>query len=174
MVAPGYRVREGHVIAVDDVTSERMRGVRQRGTAPELVVRSALRQLGHRYRLGNRDLPGSPDIANRRQRWVVFVHGCFWHRHGCKATTTPTRNPEFWQAKFARNVARDRRVIEDLTARGYRVVVIWECQTKRGEAAILPELARELGSGSAGAGLSIRQPGEARGATAQFPSPPRD
>lgn len=120
------------MLEVDDATSVRMGGVRQKGTRPELVVRSSLSALGRRYRLNNRDLEGSPDVANRAQRWVVFVHGCFWHRHGCKASSTPTRNREFWEAKFARNVERDARAAAALRARGYTVIVIWECETKRG------------------------------------------
>ena len=135
---PRYSQREGHLLLVDDATSERMGRVRQKGTRPELVLRALLRSLGHRFRLANRDLDGSPDIANRRRRWAVFVHGCFWHRHGCKATTTPSRNREFWEAKFQRNVARDRRSEEALRAQGYTVVVVWECETKRA-----PELLRE-------------------------------
>lgn len=128
-----YRVREGHLLQVDDATSLRMAGVRQKATRPELLVGSALRALGQRYRLHNRDLAGSPDFANRRLGWVLFVHGCFWHRHGCRATTNPTRNREFWEAKFARNVARDARSAEALRQSGYRVIVIWECETKLGE-----------------------------------------
>lgn len=145
-VAVRYLMREGRMLEVDDVTSARMRTVRQRGTHPELLVRRALTALGYHYRLANRDLPGSPDIANRRQRWAVFVHGCFWHRHGCKASSTPTRNRDFWAAKFARNVARDRRTTEALEALDYVVVVIWECETKRGEEPIRTELVRLLGS----------------------------
>ena len=127
-----YRKREGFALRVDDATSARMARTRQSGTAPELVVRQALRQLGHRYRVANRDLPGSPDLANRRRRWAIFVHGCFWHRHGCKATTTPSNNREFWEAKFARNEARDARVARELRAEGFVVIVVWECDTKRG------------------------------------------
>jgi DNA mismatch endonuclease (patch repair protein) len=145
-VAARYREREGHVLWVDDATSARMALVRQKGTRPELVVRSALAALGHRFRLGNRSLEGSPDIANEKRRWVVFVHGCFWHRHGCKATTTPTRNREFWEAKFLRNVERDRRTIEALRARGFTVVVIWECETKRTPELVRERLAAELGA----------------------------
>jgi DNA mismatch endonuclease (patch repair protein) len=115
--------------------------VRQKATLPELLVRSALAELGQRYRLQNRDLPGSPDLANRRARWAIFVHGCFWHRHGCSATTTPTRNRDFWEAKFARNVARDARAIAALEELGYRVIVIWECETKRGGEAAKDSLA---------------------------------
>jgi DNA mismatch endonuclease (patch repair protein) len=140
-----YRIREGHLLEVDDVTSTRMANVRQRGTRPELVVRRAVHSLGHRYRLDNRDLEGNPDLANRIQRWAIFVHGCFWHRHGCKASSTPSRNREFWQAKFARNIERDRHAIATLQALGYRVVVIWECQTKAGEDAVRVELERSLG-----------------------------
>jgi DNA mismatch endonuclease, patch repair protein len=142
-----YRIREGRVLEVDDATSARLARVRQRGTRPELLVRQALAALGYRYRLSNRDLEGSPDIANRRQGWVVFVHGCFWHRHGCKASSTPTRNREFWEAKFLRNVARDRRTAESLRARGYKVLVIWECQTKRGSETVRAVLARALSTG---------------------------
>jgi DNA mismatch endonuclease (patch repair protein) len=120
--------------------------VRQKGTRPELLVRSLLRSLGHRFRLANRDLEGSPDIANRSRRWAVFVHGCFWHRHGCKATTTPTRNREFWQLKFTRNVERDRRTEEALRAQGYTVVVVWECETKRAPDLLRDRLMAVLGS----------------------------
>jgi DNA mismatch endonuclease, patch repair protein len=144
-----YRLREGHLLVVDDATSARMGLVRQRGTSPELVVRTALAALGHRFRLTNRDLPGSPDVANRTRRWAVFVHGCFWHRHGCKATTTPGRNREFWEAKFARNVARDRRALEALQADGYTVVVIWECETKRDPERVRALLAEALGAPAA-------------------------
>jgi DNA mismatch endonuclease, patch repair protein len=130
------------VLQVDDATSARMGRVRQKATSPELLVGKALRALGHHYRSKNRDLEGSPDFANRKGRWAVFVHGCFWHRHGCSASTTPGRNREFWQAKFARNQARDQRAIEALAARGYRVLVIWECQIKRARPEAIEELLR--------------------------------
>jgi DNA mismatch endonuclease (patch repair protein) len=94
------------------------------------MVRKLLHALGYRFRVHNRDLPGSPDVANRTRRWAVFVHGCFWHRHGgCKRTTTPTRNQEFWLDKFAANLARDARVQAALREQGYRVMVVWECET---------------------------------------------
>jgi DNA mismatch endonuclease, patch repair protein len=144
-VAPRYRQREGHLLLVDDATSARMALVRQKGTRPEIVVRRALAALGHRFRLGNRSLEGSPDVVNQSRHWVVFVHGCFWHRHGCKATTTPARNREFWEAKFLRNVARDRRNVEALRALGYTVVVIWECETKRAPELVRQRLAALLG-----------------------------
>lgn len=125
------KIKDGHLLRVDEETSRRMARIRQRDTKPELIVRKILHAQGHRFRVRNRDLPGSPDIANRARRWVVFVHGCYWHRHGCKATTTPTRNREFWLAKFARNVERDRERADTLREAGYTVVVVWECETKR-------------------------------------------
>lgn len=125
------RVVDGHRIEFDAETSVRMGGIRQKDTTPEMTVRKALSALGLRYRVRNRDLPGSPDIANRAHRWVVFVHGCYWHRHtDCHRATTPKRNAAFWCAKFDANVARDERVIDALRAAGYHVQVVWECQTK--------------------------------------------
>lgn len=141
-----YSLREGHLLLVDDVSSARMGQVRQKGTKPELVVRSLLSSLGHRFRVGRRGLSGSPDIVNVRRRWVVFVHGCFWHRHGCKATTTPGRNRAFWEAKFQRNVERDRRSVEALEALGYTVIVVWECETKRELERLRQKLAALLGA----------------------------
>lgn len=109
-----------------------MAGIKQKDTAAELAVRRELTTLGHRYRVRNRDLPGSPDIANRARLWAVFVHGCFWHRHaGCSRTTTPTRNRWFWEQKFATNVARDRRAVRDLKRRGFGVLIVWECETRQ-------------------------------------------
>lgn len=122
---------DGHLLVFDARTSERMAGIRQKDTSAELVVRQVLHELGHRYRVRNRDLPGSPDIANRSRRWAIFVHGCYWHRHpGCHRATTPKRNREFWQEKFAANTARDARVQFELVAMGFLVSVVWECETK--------------------------------------------
>ena len=126
------KVVDGHRIIVDEETSERMGRVRQKGTKPELIVRQIIHGLGHRYRVENRDLPGSPDIANRSRGWAVLVHGCYWHRHrGCSRTTTPTRNRRFWEDKFQANVARDKRAVQELRRLGYRVVIVWECQCER-------------------------------------------
>lgn len=94
-------------------------------------MRKLLHALGRRFRVHNRDLPGSPDIANRARKWAVFVHGCFWHRHiGCKRATTPSRNRQFWLEKFDANVARDARVQAALRDQGYRVLVVWECESE--------------------------------------------
>jgi DNA mismatch endonuclease (patch repair protein) len=109
--------------------SERMGRIRQRDTAPELIVRRAVGSLGLRFTTKNRDLPGSPDLANRRKKFAIFVHGCFWHRHGgCSKAALPKSNSEFWTNKFARNLERDREVVVALCALGYRIVVIWECE----------------------------------------------
>src|SRR5690606_13635277 len=113
-----------------------MARVRQRGTAGELAVARILRELGVAYRLNVRALPGAPDFANRRKRWAIFVHGCYWHQHtGCAKATVPTRNRDFWVAKFVANRVRDARAVRELRRRGYRVLIIWECQT--GNSALL-------------------------------------
>jgi DNA mismatch endonuclease (patch repair protein) len=117
-----------------DQRSERMRRVRQAGTRPELVVRRALHGMGFRFRLHRRDLPGRPDVVLPGRRVALFVHGCFWHRHaGCSRATTPKTNAGYWLAKFAENEARDERVIAALEAAGWRVRVVWECETLRPE-----------------------------------------
>lgn len=117
-------------LLTDEKTSARLGRVRQSDTAPELVVRRVLHGLGARFRTRARDLPGSPDISNRTRRWVIFVHGCFWHRHaGCRRATTPKRNAMFWEEKFAANVARDARAVAALRERGYAVLSVWECET---------------------------------------------
>lgn len=117
-------------LSVDEATSVRLGKVRQKDTAPEQLVRKALHAVGLRFRMTNRDLPGSPDIANRRARWAIFVHGCFWHSHGgCHRATVPKRNRAFWVAKFAGNRARDARVRRELRRLGFQTFVVWECQT---------------------------------------------
>jgi DNA mismatch endonuclease, patch repair protein len=127
-----YRSKRGFV--TDAATSRRMSGIRQEATKPELAVRKAVRELGMSYRTSNRDLPGSPDLANRSKRWAIFVHGCYWHRHvGCPRATTPTRNRALWVTKFDENVARDKARIEQLGRSGFRVLVVWECDTEEHE-----------------------------------------
>lgn len=116
---------------VDQATrSKIMSKVGQKNTGPEMRLRKALHRLGLRYRLHDKRLPGSPDVVFPRYRAVLFVHGCFWHRHGCRSTTTPENNMEFWLRKFDDNVARDRRHIEELFAKGWRVAIVWECALK--------------------------------------------
>ena len=103
----------------------RIRGV---DTKPELFVRCALHALGYRFRTHVRGLPGRPDIVFSRRRAVVFVHGCFWHRHGCGKTYTPKSREQFWRAKFAGNVERDQRDQQRLTVDGWRVFLAWQCE----------------------------------------------
>lgn len=111
--------------------SRNMAAIRGRDTTPELKVRSLLHHLGYRFRLHRRDLPGSPDVVLPRYRTVVFVHGCFWHRHpDCRYATTPMNRAEFWARKFEQNVERDRRQQEQLITMGWRVMVVWECELR--------------------------------------------
>ena len=113
---------------VDKTTrSNIMSKVGQKNTGPEMKLRKSLHKLGLRYRLHDKRLPGSPDIVFPRFKAVLFVHGCFWHRHGCKATTTPSTNVDFWRKKFEENTARDRRHTEALLTAGWRVAVVWQC-----------------------------------------------
>src|SRR5262245_61155591 len=108
-----------------------MSRIRGRNTTTELVVRKLLRAQGYRYRLHRRDLPGCPDLVLSRRRIVLFVHGCFWHRHSCRrGRSTPTANAAFWQTKLLANRARDKRARRRLRAAGWTVFVIWECQTR--------------------------------------------
>lgn len=108
--------------------SQMMSGIRGKNTKPELTLRRHLHAAGLRFRLHHPDVTGRPDLVFRSRRAAVFVHGCFWHRHeGCHWCTTPASNPEFWIAKFARNVARDIEVRESLNASGWRVATVWEC-----------------------------------------------
>ena len=102
-------------------------------TGPEVLIRRWLWENGYRYRLHRKDLPGKPDIVLQRYSAVIFVHGCFWHRHGCRFTTTPASREDFWVAKFQGNVERDKRNIENLVNFGWRVMVIWECTLRRQE-----------------------------------------
>lgn len=116
----------------DPQRSVLMAAVRQRGTRAELTVAGILRRLGHAYRLNVRSLPGSPDIANRKRRWAIFVQGCFWHHHtNCRRATVPKSNTDFWTAKFIANRARDARTIRALRASGFKVVTVWECEVAK-------------------------------------------
>ena len=114
-----------------------MARVRRRDTKPELLVRRALRDLGRTgYRLDRGDLPGRPDIAFIGRRRAIFVHGCFWHGHDCKrGARQPKTNVEYWRAKIARNVARDEAALGALADKGWRTLVLWECELKRGDLA---------------------------------------
>lgn len=111
--------------------SEIMGRVRSKDTRPELTVRRLVHRLGYRFRLHVKNLPGSPDLVFPARGKVIFVHGCFWHRHeGCRATRSPKSHEVFWQSKFQRNIERDKLVIDKLRADGWEPLVIWECQVK--------------------------------------------
>jgi DNA mismatch endonuclease, patch repair protein len=116
----------------DPQRSRLMARVRQKGTTPELAVRTILTDLGVEYSTNVTDLPGSPDIVAAEAKRAVFVHGCFWHRHArCPACTTPKRNAAFWNNKFEQNTARDAKKMRQLRRIGFRILKVWECQLKR-------------------------------------------
>lgn len=108
-----------------------MRAVKGKDTKPEIALRKALFALGLRYRLNVKDLPGKPDLVFPKYRTVIFVHGCFWHGHACKrGARAPKSNAEYWNAKIARNKARDKNNAAALKKLGWRVVTVWECELK--------------------------------------------
>lgn len=121
--------------------SQMMAGIRSKDTKPEVAVRKFLHRKGLRFRL-HAKLPGRPDLTFPKYKAVVFVHGCFWHRHeGCRFTTTPSSNADFWQKKFSANISRDARVQRDLQELGWRVIIVWECEL---DPATLEELASTI------------------------------
>jgi DNA mismatch endonuclease (patch repair protein) len=108
-----------------------MSQVRAKDTKPELAVRHLLHSLGYRYRLHRRDLPGTPDIVFVSRKKVMFVHGCFWHRHeGCRLASTPRNNSNFWLEKFEKNKQRDANNIKALHELGWKVHLVWQCQLR--------------------------------------------
>jgi DNA mismatch endonuclease (patch repair protein) len=133
--------------------SDVMRAVKGRDTKPEKAVRSLLHVDGYRFSLCRKDLPGSPDIVLCKYRAVVFVHGCFWHRHeDCKAgCKEPKSNVDFWRKKFNRNVERDAENVAELKAKGWKVVVAWECELRNAEG-LLRRLRKEIGKDASAAG----------------------
>ena len=108
-----------------------MAAIKRRDTKPEIAVRRWLHAAGFRFRLDARDLPGRPDIVLPKYRTVVFVHGCFWHRHECSAFKWPKARAAFWKRKLEGNVERDRSRYRELKSLGWRVVVVWECDVRR-------------------------------------------
>lgn len=130
---------------VDRATRSRMMsGIRGRDTKPEVTVRKYLHAQGLRYRIAPKTLPGKPDIVLPKYKTVVFVHGCFWHRHeNCRFSATPATNVEFWQTKLKANVVRDARNTALLEQLGWRVLVVWECEVKLGAFLGLPMQIRD-------------------------------
>jgi len=120
---------------VDHLTPEKrswnMSRIKSGNTKPEMIVRSVLHRMGYRFILHRKDLPGKPDIVLPKYKTVIFVHGCYWHRHeGCKYAYNPKSRIDFWQKKFKSNVERDKKNRMELEKLGWNVKVIWECETK--------------------------------------------
>jgi DNA mismatch endonuclease (patch repair protein) len=107
-----------------------MRSVRSRDTGPELIVRQIAHGIGLRYRLHQKRLPGTPDLVFAKHRAVVFVHGCFWHGHGCPKGRLPKSRLDFWTSKIQHNQTRDAESVARLRSDGWRVLTIWQCETK--------------------------------------------
>ncbi len=121
---------------MDKLTKEdrswNMSRIRAKNTKPEMLVRRLLHRAGFRFRIHNRKLPGNPDIVLPRFRTVIFVHGCYWHRHpGCREATIPRTNQDYWLPKFERTVQRDREAQQELLAHGWKVILLWECEIER-------------------------------------------
>lgn len=122
-----------------------MSRIKGRDTKPEVRLRSLLHRAGYRFRLHANKLPGRPDIVMPKHRAVIFVNGCFWHRHnGCRFTTTPATRPEFWQNKFEGTIERDARNRELLENAGWRVITVWECDLKSFPDRTLNEITEQL------------------------------
>lgn len=119
---------------VDPVRSRTMRAVKSKNTTPEMIVRRLIRRMGYRFRLHQKDLPGSPDLVFPSRRLAMFVHGCFWHGHDCaRGARSPKTNGEYWAAKIERNRKRDAEAIGALSDIGWRSCVIWECELRERE-----------------------------------------
>jgi len=127
-----------HTAAQRSFNMSRIRG---KDTKPELIVRSLVHQMGYRFRLHRKDLPGKPDLVLPGHRKIIFVHGCFWHMHRCRyGRVTPKTNADFWQAKREGNVERDRRNRKSLKADGWEVLTVWECWIRHPEERLIPRL----------------------------------
>jgi len=112
--------------------SQIMSRIRSKDTGPEILTRSAVHALGIRFRIHVSDLPGKPDLANKKKKWAIFVHGCFWHSHdGCKLASSPKSNTGYWIPKLMRNRQRDKEKTAALRALEYRVLIVWECETRK-------------------------------------------
>lgn len=137
---------------VDRITPEQrswnMAQIKGKNTKPELMVRSMLHRAGYRFTVNgplNKNLPGKPDIVLPKYKTVIFVHGCFWHRHkDCKDATTPKTRTEWWQEKFDKNTARDRRNQKELKSLGWNVIIIWTCQLEKNPTTVLRKAERSL------------------------------
>ena len=111
--------------------SDVMRCIKSKNTRPEMLIRKGLHKRGYRYRLHRKDLPGSPDLVFSACMSVIFIHGCFWHMHDCPYFKMPRTNRQYWDNKLKKNAMRDKRHTQCLIAKGWRVLVVWECALKR-------------------------------------------
>ena len=119
------------IYKVSEQRSRNMSAIKSKNTKPEIAVRKLLHSMGYRFRLHRKDLPGSPDIVLPKYKTVIFVHGCFWHRHeNCKYASTPKTRQEFWEAKFRENINRDKLNQENLSSNGWKIIIVWECEIK--------------------------------------------
>jgi len=121
-----------------------MSGIRGKNTKPEILIRSQLHRRGFRFRIHDSHLPGRPDIVLRKYNAVIFIHGCFWHRHKCHLFKWPQTRPEFWKQKIEKNYQNDRMAIEKLLALKWRVCIVWECALKGKKKKVLTEVIDEI------------------------------
>jgi len=120
-----------HIFMTNEVRSRNMAAIKSKNTKPEIEVRKLLHSMGYRFRLHMKDLPGNPDIVLKKYKTVIFVNGCFWHRHpNCKYASIPKTRPEFWSQKFKSNVERDKNNYIKIKNLGWKYIVVWECELK--------------------------------------------
>ncbi len=139
------------MVETSQVTNKRLSSVKSKNTKPEMIVRKFLHMNGFRFRLTIKDLPGKPDIVLKKYNSVVFVNGCYWHRHkGCKGASTPKKNIKFWNEKFENNIRRDKANYMQLKTMGWFVIVIWECEINNGDfqKKLLSSLKGKINSGN--------------------------
>ena len=126
---------------VSEQRSRNMSAIKSKNTKPEITLRKLLHSMGYRFRLHRKDLPGSPDIVLPKYKTVIFVHGCFWHRHeNCKYASTPKTRKEFWEKKFRENINRDNLNQANLSLKGWKIIIIWECQLKGDKKKLIRDL----------------------------------
>jgi len=142
--------------------SYNMSRIRAKNTKPELLLRKALHARGFRYRLHRKELPGTPDLVFARFKAIVFVHGCFWHGHGCHLFVLPEQNRAFWRKKISLNEDRDKRAEMELRNRGWRVLTVWECALRGRHRKVADDLAAEIGRWLEGERLVISIPNRSK------------
>ena len=152
---------------VDTISPEHrswnMSQIKGKNTKPELIVRSHLHKMGFRFRLHRRDLLGKPDIVLPKHRTVIFVHGCFWHGHGCHLFKWPKTHAEFWRTKIQKNQDNDEKALETLADSGWRVIVVWECAIRGKERRVPEEVTSKIATWIRSRKLFLEIKGKARG-----------